>query len=249
MCVYPHNPNSSADFSAYVRGYSKSRHCAYIRTFLIVTRIFCAYVRGNSKSRHCAYIRTFLSSADFLCVRTRKLQISSLCVYPHNPNSRADSFCVRTRKLQISTMCIYAHNPNSSAKVFFCVRTRKLQISSLFVYAHNLNSSAGFLRTYVESKSSNCAPVYAHNRNNRVLLDFFCVGKCKYNATSDWNSKSRHVAYVVNVWICEYSKWKHGLFLRTYAETPKPKICVYAWSFSVRSRTENLRNMRICAQS
>ena len=127
-------------FSAYVRGYSKSRHCAYIRTFLIVARIFCAYVRGNSKSRRCAYIRTTLIVERIHSAYVRGYSKSRQCAY------------MRTILIERES--------------FFCVRTRKLQISSLFVYAHNLNSSAFFLRTYMESKSSNCA----YNRNNRVLF-------------------------------------------------------------------------------
>ena len=87
-------------FSAYVRGYSKSRHCAYIRTFLIVARIFCAYVRGNSKSRRCAYIRTILIVERIHSAYVRGYSKSRQCAYMRTILIERESFlCVRTRKL------------------------------------------------------------------------------------------------------------------------------------------------------
>ena len=89
------NISSNFGVSAYGRRNSKSRHCAYIRTILIVVQIFW---RTYADTPNLVIVRIYTyipnSSADSLCVRTCKLQILSLCAYPHNPNSRADFFCM-----------------------------------------------------------------------------------------------------------------------------------------------------------
>ena len=44
MCVWAHNRNISTEgFSAYVRGNSKSRHCANMRSIVMEVRGFSAY--------------------------------------------------------------------------------------------------------------------------------------------------------------------------------------------------------------
>ena len=92
-----------------------------IRTILIVEQIFSAYVRGNSKSRQCAYMRTILVVARKFFLRTyAETPISSLFVYVHNLNSSAVFFCVRTWNPNLAIVLrVYAHNSNN--RVLFSV--------------------------------------------------------------------------------------------------------------------------------